>query len=85
MNVILGSLDILKDESLSNAANQLTATAQNAAKLLLSQLNDILDYSKLDANKVTLSNDTFSPVMTAEKVIAIFSAQAAQKKHRPDL
>lgn len=79
MNVILGSLDILKDESLSNAANQLTATAQNAAKLLLSQLNDILDYSKLDANKVTLSNDTFSPVMTAEKVIAIFSAQAAQK------
>ena len=79
MNVILGSLDILKDESLSNAANQLTDTAQNAAKLLLSQLNDILDYSKLDANKVTLTNSAFSPTMTAEKVITIFSAQAAQK------
>lgn len=80
MNVILGSLDILKDEALSSAANQLTETAQNAAKLLLSQLNDILDYSKLDSNKVTLTQDSFSPVMTAERVIAIFSAQAKKKK-----
>lgn len=80
MNVILGSLDILKDEALSSAANQLTDTAQNAAKLLLSQLNDILDYSKLDSNKITLAQDSFSPVMTAEKVITIFSAQAKKKK-----
>ncbi|MGR5146243.1 response regulator [Photobacterium alginatilyticum] len=79
MNVILGSLDILKDESLSTTAKQFTTTAQNAARLLLNQLNDILDYSKLDANKVAVNNAVFSPVNTSENVIALFSEQAAEK------
>ncbi|MCW8327429.1 response regulator [Photobacterium sp. SDRW27] len=80
MNVILGSLDILKDEIQSSTAIQLTNTAQSAAKLLLSQLNDILDYSKLDANKMILSDEPFSPVRVAENVIALFSSEAEQKQ-----
>ncbi|OLQ69487.1 hybrid sensor histidine kinase/response regulator [Photobacterium proteolyticum] len=79
MNVILGSLDILKDESLSTTAKQFTSTAQNAAKLLLNQLNDILDYSKLDANKVAVNNAAFSPVNTVENVIALFAEQATKR------
>ena len=79
MNVILGSLEIMKDEPLSNNSQQFTDTALNAAKVLLSQLNDILDYSRLDSGKTGLNKEPFSPVQTSQAVIAIFSPQAEEK------
>ncbi|MCG7496394.1 response regulator [Vibrio sp. Of7-15] len=79
MNVILGSLEIMKDEPLNNNSQQFTDTALNAAKVLLNQLNDILDYSRLDSGKTGLAKESFSPVQTSQDVIAIFSQQAEEK------
>ncbi|CAG22883.1 response regulator [Photobacterium profundum] len=79
LNVILGALEILEEEPLTQHGQKFTVSAHNAAKILLSQLNDILDYSKLDSGKAILNNTSFSPFQMTQSIIAIFSDQAQQK------
>lgn len=79
LNVILGALEILEEEPLTQHGQKFTVSAHNAAQILLSQLNDILDYSKLDSGKAILNNTSFSPFQMAQSIIAIFADQAQQK------
>lgn len=79
LSVILGALEILEEEPLTQHGQKFTVSAHNAAKILLSQLNDILDYSKLDSGKAILNNTRFSPFQMTQSIIAIFTDQAQQK------
>jgi len=59
MNAILGILDLLSDTPLSNKQEQLVKTGKNSSRLLLTVINDVLDFSKMDANKLTLEEHDF--------------------------
>lgn len=54
MNGVIGMLDLLKESDLSEDQAYRLKLAQFSAKSLLTLINDILDYSKVDAGKLEL-------------------------------
>jgi signal transduction histidine kinase/DNA-binding response OmpR family regulator/CHASE3 domain sensor protein/HPt (histidine-containing phosphotransfer) domain-containing protein len=60
MNAILGMLQLLRQTELARRQHDYVDKAQTAAKSLLSILNDILDLSKIDADKMVLDIRSFS-------------------------
>jgi PAS domain S-box-containing protein len=76
MNGILGMLDLLKDTPLSLEQSDLLHTAFHSAESLLDILNGILDFSKLEANKVELENIEFNLHELVEEVCTLLSNHA---------
>ena len=60
MNTILGFSDLLKQTDLDDKQKTYLDTVASSGELLLGIINDILDYSKLDAGKVELEEIDFS-------------------------
>lgn len=60
LNSILGSMHILKEENLSKAQKVWLDTIQQSSNSLMTILNDILDYSKMEANQLNLENIPFN-------------------------
>lgn len=60
MNAVLGMLQLIRTTELSQRQDDYVSKAQVAAKSLLDLLNDILDYSKIEAGKLELEIQPFS-------------------------
>jgi len=60
MNGVLGMAELLRGTELNTVQQDYLRTIQSSGKLLLSIINDILDYSKLDAGKVELESIRFN-------------------------
>jgi len=56
MNTILGMVDLTLDTDLSSEQRDNLLTVKNAADILLSLLNDILDLSRVEAGKIQLEH-----------------------------
>ncbi|HED35203.1 MAG TPA: response regulator [Gammaproteobacteria bacterium] len=54
MNGVLGMLSLLQNTELNDEQHHRLSVAQSSAKSLLGLINDILDYSKVDAGKLEL-------------------------------
>jgi signal transduction histidine kinase/CheY-like chemotaxis protein/HPt (histidine-containing phosphotransfer) domain-containing protein len=54
MNGVIGMVDILQESKLDPQQSHMLTTIQNSSMVLLSILNDILDYSKIEAGKLDL-------------------------------
>lgn len=82
LNAVLGYTELLKDSGLTgdqmNHADVITASGRH----LLSVLNDILDFSRLEAGAMDLACKPFSPVGIAKEVISTFHATAEGKDLR---
>jgi PAS domain S-box-containing protein len=59
MNAVLGMLHLVQNTELNPRQLDYVSKAETAAKSLLGLLNDILDYSKIDAGKLLLDVHTF--------------------------
>jgi CheY-like chemotaxis protein/HPt (histidine-containing phosphotransfer) domain-containing protein len=59
MNAVLGMLHLVQNTELNTRQLDYVNKAETAAKSLLGLLNDILDYSKIDAGKLQLDVHTF--------------------------
>ncbi|EWH09395.1 PAS/PAC sensor hybrid histidine kinase [Catenovulum agarivorans DS-2] len=68
MNAILGGLQLLKTEHLSRDLQIILDNASSSAKSLLTIINDILDYSKIEDNKLDLEQQPFSLIEVVESV-----------------
>lgn len=79
MNGVLGALGLLVDRSLSHEDRQLVETARQSAEALLTILNDILDYTKVEAGKLELETMVFSVSELVRSVIDLCSIQASAK------
>ncbi|WP_394146832.1 response regulator [Shewanella atlantica] len=60
MNGVLGMLGLLLNTKLSDFQRRRVSIAQSSAQSLLTLINDILDYSKIDAGKLELENLDFN-------------------------
>jgi two-component system, sensor histidine kinase and response regulator len=79
MNGVIGMLELLQSESLDADARSMLETAHHSADALLVLINDVLDYSKLDAGKLVLEHVDVELRPIAEEVATLFSRQANAK------
>ncbi|WP_457561359.1 ATP-binding protein, partial [Caminibacter sp.] len=79
LNGILGFLEILKTTELTPEQEEYVNTIAQSAKNLLQIVNNILDVSKIESNKVTLEIIDFKAVDEFENTLEIFSTPAANK------
>ena len=80
MNGVIGMLDLVKESPLNKEQKHRVGIAQQSAKSLLSLINDVLDFSKLDANKLELENLSFNLPKLVGDLSESFAHQA-QHKH----
>ncbi|MEL6187642.1 MAG: ATP-binding protein, partial [Myxococcota bacterium] len=82
---VLGMLDAILDEPLPETTAFHAGVARECATGLLAILNDILDYSKLEANEVHLERLDYSPQRLLDGVLSMFAARAKEKGLRLDV
>ena len=79
MNAILGMLHLLGATDLNARQSDYADKAESAAKSLLVLLNDILDYSKIEAGKMELDPEPFSVERLLRDLSVIVSSNLGQK------
>jgi signal transduction histidine kinase/PleD family two-component response regulator len=79
MNGVIGMLELLQMESLDTDARSMLETAHHSADALLVLINDVLDYSKIDAGKLVLEHVDVELRPLVEEVATLFSRQANAK------
>ncbi len=79
INGIIGMLDMMENTELSNEQRKYLDITHSASHSLLHIINDILDYSKIEAGKVVLENIAFDPVKEVQRIAGIIQPQAEQK------
>lgn len=79
LNGILPVIDILLAARLTPDQAELLRTAHGSAKQMLRIVDDILDYSKLEANKVDLETTGFNLRELSESVVRLMTKQAETK------
>ncbi|NRB37383.1 MAG: response regulator [Pseudomonadales bacterium] len=80
MNGVLGMSELLDDYIKDPIAKGYNNVIQTSGKTLLTIINDILDYSKIEANKMILENVAFNLRDLALQSIRIFSLPATEKE-----
>ncbi len=79
MNGVMGSLELLRRSPLDLDQRRLVRTASSSSASLMGILNDVLDHSKIEAGKLTLSCAPMSLHAMALSVIALFRGNAEAK------
>ncbi len=82
LNGIIPLLALLRDTRLDAEQADLVATAQQSAKQLLAIVDDILDYSKIEANKLELESVELAPSEIVEQVARMLGPMAEAKRLR---
>ena len=78
MNAVIGLTNMVLQTRLDETQRDYLTKVQTSSKALLALLNDILDYSKIEAGKVALEAEEFSPEETIENVGNLFSAKVEE-------
>lgn len=79
MNGVIGMLSLVQRDNLDGEQTRYLALAEESAKGLLTVINDILDYSRLEAGGVALDMSAFNPADVARKVAEILRESAECK------
>ena len=79
MNGVTGMLALLLHSDLGERQRKQAQTAYDSAAGLMQVLNDILDYSKLEANAMQLERIPYEPRRVIEEVVAMLGPQAEEK------
>jgi signal transduction histidine kinase/CheY-like chemotaxis protein len=79
MNGVIGALSMLDDQQLSERDRLFVKSARDSARNLLQVLNEILDFAKIDAQKIRLNPQPFDLRHTVAGACQAFQATAEQK------
>jgi signal transduction histidine kinase/CheY-like chemotaxis protein len=79
LNGILGMAGLLGMSKLSHAQRSWLEAVTDSGQHLLSLLNDILDYAKLESGKIELETLVFNPARTVQSVAELCSPRAHEK------
>ncbi len=79
MNGILGMARLMLDETMAPGQRSRLETLKHSAEALLAILDDILDFSKLEAGRIDFEAISFAPVPLAEDVARLMRPRAEEK------
>jgi two-component system, sensor histidine kinase RpfC len=80
INGVIGLLELLGNTSLAVKQRTLLQGAQSSAATLLHLIEDILDISKIEADRVILSHEQFDLHALINGVVGVFEYTASEKK-----
>ncbi|MFK7825961.1 MAG: ATP-binding protein [Oligoflexales bacterium] len=78
MNGILGFVELLRDEISDPKAEEKLQVIQSSGELLLSIVDDILDFSNIEAGKMSLKAVEFDPLLVIHEVKKLFESDRVQ-------
>lgn len=79
LNAVIGFTGLLMDSRLTDQQRDYLKTIQSSGESLLSLVNDILDFSRMEADKFILEKTHFDIRQTIEGTLEILGAAAAKK------
>ncbi len=82
LNGVMGMMQLLNKTELSGQQQKFVHTARQSGELLLSVINDVLDFSKIQAGKMQLESIAFQAEELLHNTVDTFSYAAQQKNIR---
>ena len=79
MNAVIGLVQLLLDTKLSDPQRDYLEKMYNSSRSLLGIINDILDYSKIEAGKLDLESAEFDLTDVLDSTAKLFSYSAEEK------
>ncbi len=80
LNGIVGFTELLKDTELREEQAEFVEIIEKSSENLLEIINNILDISKIESNKIEIENIAFNPIEEFESAIELYSVRAAEKQ-----
>ncbi|MEO5348387.1 MAG: ATP-binding protein [Magnetococcus sp. YQC-3] len=79
MNVVLGMSEVLLETDLDQEQTRLVQTMHRSGKALLGVINDVLDFSKIESGRFTVSALPFSPRQVFTETASLMRMTAEEK------
>jgi len=79
LHQVTGFIDLLSHTKLDNDQRGYVSLLQNSCNSLMAVINDLLDYTKLEAGKMDLESIPFEPKAVVEGSVESISSQAEKK------
>lgn len=79
MNGVVGMAHVLEETDLSEEQRLYVETIKNSGEALLVIINDVLDYSKIEADRLTLRDERFDLEKSVQDVIRLLQSSARDK------
>lgn len=79
MNGIIGMSSLLLDSASDPRSIERLKIIQNCGNTLLDLINDVLDFSKLEVDRVEIEKHPFSIQTTTTEIITLFNTRASEK------
>ncbi len=82
LNAVVGTAELLRGTALDPGQLESVETLSRAAQSLLDLIDDVLDFSKIGAERMTLERAFLRPADVLADAVALISASAAEKNLR---
>ena len=80
IQTIIGTMELLSETQLDSEQNEYVRQVKFSADVLLSLVNDFLDFSKLESGKFRLEYIPYSPLALVEQTVDLLAIEAYNKK-----
>ena len=79
LNGIVGFTELLKDTDLGDEQREFIDIIEKSSENLLEIINNILDLSKIESNKLEIEEIAFNPLEEFESAVEVYAVRAAEK------
>ena len=79
LNGIVGFTELLKDTGLVEEQSEFVEIIEKSSENLLEIINNILDLSKIESNKIEIENIAFNPIEEFESAVDVYAVRASEK------